>query len=116
MEVTDAPRGFWFTIRESLAGGHRDYTEGSVGYAILMLAIPMVLELCLESVFAVVDVFFVSRLGADAVATVTLTESILVLLYAVAMGLSLGAMAIVARRVGERDRDGAARAAVQAIL
>ena len=116
MEVLAARRGFWLTIRESLAGGHRDYTEGSIGSAILMLAIPMVLELCLESVFAVVDVFFVVRLGADAVATVALTESMLVLIYAVAMGLSAGAMAIVARRIGEKDGDGAARAAVQAIL
>ena len=116
MEVMEARRGFWLTIRESLAGGHRDYTEGPIGYAILMLAIPMVLELCLESVFAVVDVFFVVRLGADAVATVALTESMLVLIYAVAMGLSVGAMAIVARRIGEKDGDGAARAAVQAIL
>jgi len=116
MEVTEAPRGFWSTVRESLAGGHRDYTEGAIGYAILTLAIPMVLELCLESVFAVVDVFFVARLGADAVATVALTESMLVLIYAVAMGLSAGATAIVARRIGERDPDGAARAAVQAIV
>ena len=116
MEAIAARRRFWPTIRESLAGGHRDYTEGSIGSAILMLAIPMVLELCLESVFAVVDVFFVVRLGADAVATVALTESMLVLIYAVAMGLSVGAMAIVARRIGEKDDDGAARAAVQAIL
>src|SRR6266852_5307913 len=107
----------WTTIRTAIAGSHHGaYTEGPIGRAILLLAIPMVLELCLESVFAVVDVFFVSRLGADAVATVTLTESMLVLLYAVAMGLSVGAMAIIARRIGERDKDGAARAAVQAIL
>ena len=108
-------RGLWPAVRESLAGSHRDYTEGPIGRAILLLAIPMVLELALESVFAVVDVFFVSRLGADAVATVGLTESMLIIIYAVAMGLSVGAMAIVARRVGEKDRDGAARAAVQAI-
>jgi len=74
----------------------------------------MVLELVLESVFAVVDVFFVSRLGPDAVATVGLTESMLIILYAVAMGLSVGAMAIVARRIAEKDRDGAAIVAVQA--
>ena len=107
--------GLWSAIRESLAGSHRDYTEGRIGRAILILAIPMVLELVLESVFAVVDVFFVSRLGADAVATVGLTESMLIIIYAVAMGLSVGAMAIVARRIGEKDRDGAACAAVQAI-
>ena len=63
------PRGLWPAIRESLAGSHRDDTEGAIGQAILRLAIPMVLDLVLESVFAVVDVFFVSRLGADAVAT-----------------------------------------------
>jgi len=107
----------WSTVRESIAGSHRgEYTDGPIGRAILLLAIPMVLELVLESVFAVVDVFFVSRLGADAVATVGLTESILTIVYALAIGLSVGAMATVARRIGERDRDGAARAAVQAIV
>src|SRR5207247_2107429 len=114
--VLDKSRsGFLSTIRESLAGSHRDYTEGDIGRAILLLAIPMVLELSLESVFAVVDVFFVSRLGADAVATVGLTESMLTIVYAIAMGLSVGAMATVARRIGEKNPDGAARAAVQAI-
>jgi len=110
-----APR-LWTTIRQSIAGSHHgEYTEGPLGRAILLLAIPMVLELVLESVFAVVDVFFVSRLGADAVATVGLTESMLTIIYAVAIGLSAGATATVARRIGERDPDGAARAAVQAI-
>ena len=75
------PRALWALTREALAGQHRDYTTGSIRDAIVLLAIPMVLELCLESVFAVVDMFFVSRLGADAVATVALTESMLVLLY-----------------------------------
>src|SRR6478752_2279761 len=107
----------WTTIRESIAGSHHgEYTDGPIGRAILLLAIPMMLELVLESVFAVVDVFFVSRLGADAVATVGLTESMLTILYAVLSGLSVGAMATVARRIGERNPDGAARAAVQAIL
>ena len=108
--------GLWTTIRQSIAGSHHgEYTDGPIGRAILLLAIPMVLELVLESVFAVVDVFFVSRLGADAVATVGLTESMLTIVYAVAIGLSVGATATVARRIGERDPDGAARAAVQAI-
>lgn len=106
----------WTTVRQSIAGSHHGtYTEGAIGRAILLLAIPMVLELVLESVFAVVDVFFVSRVGADAVATVGLTESMLTIIYAVAIGLSVGATATIARRVGERDPDGAARAAVQAI-
>jgi putative MATE family efflux protein len=105
----------WATVRESLAGSHREYTEGPIGRAVLLLAIPMVLELLLESVFAVVDVFFVAKLGADAVATVGLTESIETLVYSVAMGLSMGATATVARRIGERDADGAAVAAVQAL-
>jgi len=108
--------GVWATIREALSGAHREYTEGDVGRAVLLLAIPMVLEFALESVFAVVDVFFVSRLGAGAVATVGLTESMLTIIYALAGGLSVGAMATIARRIGERDHDGAARAAVQAIV
>ena len=116
MEVIAARRGFWRTVRESLAGGHRDYTEGSIGAAILMLAIPMVLELCSSRCSPSSTCSSSSRLGADAVATVALTESMLVLIYAVAMGLSIGATAIVARRIGEKDGDGAARAAVQAIV
>jgi putative MATE family efflux protein len=107
----------WVTIRESIAGSHHgSYTAGSIDRALLLLAIPMVLELVLESVFAVVDVFFVSRLGPAAIATVGLTESMLTIIYAVAIGLGMGATAIVARRMGEEDPDGAARAAVQAIV
>jgi putative MATE family efflux protein len=116
LAAADAPPSVWTTIRQSLAGSHHGtYTDGPIGRAILLLAVPMVLELVLESVFAVVDVFFVSRLGADAVATVGLTESMLTFVYAIAIGLSVGAMATVARRIGEGDADGAARAAVQAI-
>src|SRR5262249_17090983 len=108
--------GIWSAVRESLAGSHRDYTDGPIGAAIPVLAIPMVLELALESGFAGVDVVLVSRLGADAVATVGITESMLTLIYAVAGGLSVGAMATVARRIGEKNPDAAARAAVQAIV
>jgi len=107
--------GFWSSVREALRGSRRDYTVGPIERAILVLAIPMVLEMIMESVFAVCDVFFVSKLGASAVATVGLTESVLALVYAMAMGLSIGATAMVARRTGEHDPDGAARAATQAI-
>ncbi|MFN2492056.1 MAG: MATE family efflux transporter, partial [Pyrinomonadaceae bacterium] len=108
-------QGFWSAIRESLRGSHRDYTSGPVGRSVILLAIPMVLEMCMESVFAVVDIKWVSYLGPDAMATVGLTESLLTLLYAIAIGLSIGATATVARRIGEQNPDGAARAAVQAI-
>ncbi len=106
---------FWGAVRESLSGAHHDFTQGPISRAILLLAIPMVLEMAMESVFAVVDVFFVARLGADAVATVGLTESLLTLVYGLAMGLGIGATALVARRVGERDLAGASQAAVQAL-
>ena len=107
--------GAWATIREALRGSRQDYTEGAIGRAIVLLAVPMVLEMVLESVFAVVDVFWVAHLGADSVATVGLTESMLALIYAVAIGLSMGAAATVARRVGEKDLDGAAKAAFSSI-
>ncbi|NUQ27245.1 MAG: MATE family efflux transporter, partial [Acidobacteriaceae bacterium] len=106
----------WQSIREALRGGHQDFTSGSLNRSILLLAIPMVLEMVLESLFAVVDVFWVSRLGADAIATVGLTESILTLVFAVGMGLGMSTTAMVARRVGEKNADGAAISAVQAIF
>jgi putative MATE family efflux protein len=105
----------WDSLVEAVRGSHRDYTAGSLNRAILLLAVPMVLEMVLESLFAVVDVFWVGRLGANAVATVGLTESMLSLVFAVGMGLSLSITAMVARRIGEKDPEGAAVAAVQAI-
>lgn len=93
-----------------------DYTQGSVGRAILLLAVPMMLEMVMESLFAVVDVYFVSSLGPSAVATIGLTESLLTLVYAVGIGLSMGATALVARRIGEKDPKAAADAAVQCIF
>jgi MATE family, multidrug efflux pump len=108
--------GFWSGVREALRGSRRDYTQGPIGRAILVLAVPMVLEMVMESVFAVCDVFFVSRLGAEAVATVGLTESMLTIIYSLAMGLAIGATAMVARRIGERDTEGASIAAVQSII
>ncbi|HSS43941.1 MAG TPA: MATE family efflux transporter, partial [Thermoanaerobaculia bacterium] len=120
LDVHSAPApaerlAFWATVREALRGSRQDYTEGPIGRAVVLLAIPMVLEMVLESVFAVVDVFWVSHLGADAVATVGITESMLALIYAVAIGLGLGAAATVARRIGEKDPDRAASAAVSSI-
>ena len=106
----------WFALfREAIRGSDRDYTTGPVGSALVLLSVPMVLEMAMESLFAVVDVFFVSRVSADAVATVGITESMLAIVYTVAMGLGIGATAVVARRMGEKDDDGAAQAAAQAI-
>ena len=109
------PNDWWTVVRDAVRGIPHDYTSGSLGRGIVLLAIPMVLEMAMESIFAVVDVFWVSRLGPDAVATVGLTESILTLVYTAAMGLSIGVAAIVARRIGEQRPDAAAEAAVQGI-
>ena len=115
--IQEQPQSLWSAVKESVGGKHyHDYTKGPIGRAILLLAIPMVLEMIMESVFAVVDIFWVSHLGTDAAATVGLTESLLTLIYALAIGLSIGAMAMVARRIGEKNPEGAARAAVQAIV
>ena len=112
----EPPTSLWSTVREALHGSRRDYTEGAVGRAILLLAIPMVLEVVLESVFAVADVFWVSKLGESAIATVGLTESMMAVVYTLAAGLSIGGTATVARRIGEHNPDGAARAAVQTLV
>jgi putative MATE family efflux protein len=105
----------WADLREAVRGSQQNYTEGPIGRAVVLLAVPMVLEMVMESVFAVADVFYVSRLGPEAVATVGLTETLITLVYTIAMGLSIGVTATVSRRIGERDPQGAARAAVQAI-
>ncbi len=109
-------RGLWSSVREALRGSHQDYTTGNLNRAILLLAIPMVLEMVLESLFAVVDVFWVGRLGANAVATVGITESMLALVFAIGLGVSMSTGAMVARRIGEKDPDDAAIAGVQAIV
>jgi len=119
-EITLGPprpgAGFWRSVREAVAGTEQDFTEGAMGRAIVLLAIPMVLETCMEALFGVVDVYFLSSLGADAVAVVGLTETILSMIYALGMGLGMATTAMVARRIGEKNADGAAVAAVQAII
>src|ERR1700753_1656735 len=103
-------------IRTSLNGEQRDYTQGNLSKAIFLLAIPMILELSLESVFAVVDIFFVSKLGQHAIATVGLTESVISLVYSIAIGLSTAATAVVARRIGEKDPEAASHAGAQSLI
>jgi len=107
---------FWRVVRQSLRGEQIDYTRVSLNRAVLLLAVPMVLEMIMESLFAISDVFWVSHLGRDAVAVVGLTESVMMLIYAVAIGISIAATAIVARRIGEKDPEAAAQAAGQVIL
>lgn len=106
---------FWAILREAVRGSKRDFTDGPIGLAIFLLAVPMILEMLGESLFAIVDIFFVAKLGADAVATVVLTESILALIYAAAFGLAIGATATIARRVGEKDDAEAAKTAAHVI-
>lgn len=111
-----SPVSLWHDIRDAVRGAEHDYTEGAIGRAIFLLAVPMVLEMSMESIFAVVDAYYVGRLGPAAVATIGLTESLMVVIYTVAMGLSIGVTATVSRRIGEKDADGAARAAIQGLL
>ena len=106
---------FWASVREALRGSRQDFTEVPIRRAILLLAVPMILEMSMESLFVLVDIFWVSHLGAGAVAVVGLTEAMLTLIFTVAMGLSIGATATVARRIGEKDPERAARCAVQVI-
>ncbi|WP_246104245.1 MATE family efflux transporter [Mucilaginibacter corticis] len=103
-------------IRQSLNGETQDYTTGSIRKAVFLLAVPMILELSLESVFALVDIFFVGKLGQNAIASVGLTESVITIVYSIAIGLSTGAGAVVARRIGEKNADGAAHAGAQSLI
>ena len=106
---------FWSILREAVRGSVRDFTIEPIGRSLFLLAVPMILEMIMESTFAVVDIFFVAKLGADAVAVVGITESMMALVYAVAFGLAIGATATVARRIGEKDEEGAAKTATHVI-
>jgi MATE family, multidrug efflux pump len=107
---------FFSLVKRSLRGEEHDYTQGSIRQAIVLLAIPMILELSLESVFAVVDIYFVGKLGSNAMQAVGLTESVITIIYTIGFGLSMGATALVARRIGEKNPDAAAHAGAQAIV
>ena len=114
-ESVEAHQSFFSALREAFSGTERDLTQGSLGKAIFLLSVPMILEMLGESLFAVVDIFFVAKLGADAIAVVGLTEALIVIVYALAIGISIGATATVARRTGEKDTEGAARTAIQVL-
>src|SRR5579863_8884217 len=123
--MSDSPLGatdrstavsFWQVVVSAIRGEPRDYTTKTLNRAAILLAIPMVLEMVMESIFALADVFWVSHLGSDAVAVVGITESIMYIVYAVAVGLSMAGTAIVARRIGEKDPDRAASAVVQLVV
>lgn len=109
-------RKFFDLFLQALKGEEHEYTSGSINRAIFLLSVPMILEMVMESLFAVVDIFFVSKVNTDAVATVGLTESVLTLVYSVAIGLSTAATAIVSRRIGEKQHAEAGHAAAQVIL
>jgi putative MATE family efflux protein len=114
--ATPTNHGFWATLREAVRGSEQDFTEGGIGRAIFLLSVPMVLEMAMESLFGAVNVYWVAHLGKEQAAAVGITESLLTMVFTVAIGLSMAATAMVARRIGEKDPDGAARAAVQALL
>src|SRR5579859_7378125 len=112
----EKPQTWFGLIKEAILGSKQDFTAISVDRAIILLAVPMVLEMAMESLFGIVDIFFVAHLGPDATATVGITEGMLMMIFAVAVGLSMGTTAVVARRTGEQDQEGAAVAAVQSIV
>jgi putative MATE family efflux protein len=114
-DTTERRPGIFASMREAIVGTQQDFTEGSLGRAILLLAAPMVLEMCMESLFGVVDVFWVAKLGSDAITTVGLTETVLTILFSIALGLGMAATAMVARRIGEKDQAGAGVVAAQAL-
>src|SRR5205085_7546581 len=113
--ISQAETPRWKFLREALAGTQQDFTQGSLSRGIALLAIPTTLEMSMESLFGVVDAFWVATLGSDAMSAVGLTEALIVLVFAIAMGLATAASATIARRIGEKDPEGASIAAVQGI-
>src|SRR5512133_3474386 len=109
-------RSFFNNVAEAVSGTEQDFTEGRLSRAILLLSIPAVLEMVMESIFVIVDIYFVSKLGADAVATVGLTEALVTIIYAISMGLGTATTSLVSRRTGEKKPEEASRTAIQAIL
>ena len=103
-------------IKESFSSEERDFTTGSIRKAIFLLAIPMILEMSMESIFAIVDIFFVSKLGTTATKIVGLTESCLTIVYSIAFGVGMSATAMIARRIGEKNTEQASRSGAQAML
>lgn len=114
--MSEPQQSLWASLREAVSGSDRDYTEGSLRRAIFMLSVPMVLEMCMESLFGIVDIFFIAKLGKDAMAAAALTESTLTILFSIAMGLSMGTTAIIARRIGEKNPAEAGVAAAQSLI
>jgi len=116
IKIPEKLKSFFNNVAEAISGTEQDYTEGSLSRAILLLSIPAVLEMVMESIFVIADIFFVSKLGANAVATVGLTESMMTIIYAISIGLGTATTSLVSRRIGEKNPDAASVAAFQAIL